>query len=303
MDEDRLKHNDPEPGEEPRWEEEELQGFTDGEIIDPQDPDFDWDAWLETDDDDKFNVWDTTRGKWLMKIGAALMLLVFIAFSYAWLPMYWPPRMAFLEQNQELSVEEMVQACRPAVVSIEAVKSAGLPGRTSQGTGFNIAPGGLVVTNRHVVEGASSVEVAFSDNRRSFSQDIVTLADLDLAIIRLAEKDLPSLPVVTDHMAGSGDTVTIIGNPRGFQRVAARGKVDGYYRINEGASVVFTIDAVVEPGSSGSPVLDQDGRVVGIVFATGRITIDGEEIERAIAIPATALNELLPPSQEPLVNP
>ncbi|MDD4402047.1 MAG: hypothetical protein PHI24_09290 [Desulfitobacteriaceae bacterium] len=53
--------------------------------------------------------------------------------------------------------------------------------------------------------------------------------------------------------------------------------------------LVFTIGVTVAPGSSGSPVLDEQGRLVGIVYAAGKIAVDGEEQDRAIAIPATAL--------------
>jgi serine protease Do len=233
---------------------------------------------------------DEERGSRLnqpvFKIAAVIILLAFVAFSYAWLPFLWPPHLDFLKQNKALSEDDLVRQSKPAVVNIQTTKTGG--GVSSQGTGFNLAPQGMIVTNRHVVEGASAVEVTFSDGNRLFSQDIDLIEGYDLAIVRLKSKDLPFLPVVTDQLSEIGQTVTIIGNPRGFQRVSSRGEVKEYYKTETGM-LVFTVAATIAPGSSGSPVLDEKGRLVGIIYATGTLTIDGEEQNRALAIPATAL--------------
>ena len=233
---------------------------------------------------------DEERGNRLnqpvFKIAAIIILLAFVAFSYAWMPFLWPPHLDFLKQNKALSEDDLVRQCKPAVVNIQTTKTAG--GVSSQGTGFNLTPQGMIVTNRHVVEGASAVEVTFSDGNRLFSQDIDLIEGYDLAIVRLKSKDLPFLPVVTDQLSEIGQTVTIIGNPRGFQRVSSRGEVKEYYKTETGM-LVFTVGATIAPGSSGSPVLDEKGRLVGIIYATGTLTIDGEEQNRALAIPATAL--------------
>ncbi|NLX01721.1 MAG: trypsin-like peptidase domain-containing protein [Syntrophomonadaceae bacterium] len=223
----------------------------------------------------------------VFKIAAVIILLAFVAFSYAWLPFLWPPHLDFLKQNKALSEEELVRQSKPAVVNIQTTKTGG--GVNSQGTGFNLAPQGMIVTNRHVVEGASAVEVTFSDGNRLFSQDIELIEGYDLAVVNLNGKGLPFLPVVTDQMAEIGQTVTIIGNPRGFQRVSSRGEVKEYYKT-ETDMLVFTIAAIIAPGSSGSPVLDEKGHLVGIIYATGTLTIDGQEQTRALAIPSTALN-------------
>ncbi|CFX46364.1 Peptidase S1C [Syntrophomonas zehnderi OL-4] len=223
----------------------------------------------------------------IIKISAVIILLTFIVFSFAWLPIFWPPHLDFLKQNQALSEEELVRQSKHAVVNIQATKTAGAT--RSQGTGFNLTAQGMIITNRHVVEGASAVEITFSDGKRLFSQDIDIIDGYDLAVIRLKSKNLPFLPLVTDQLVELGQTVTIIGNPRGFQRVSSRGEVKEYYQTETGMQV-FTVAATIAPGSSGSPVLDEKGRLVGIVYATGTLTIDDKEQSRALAIPATALN-------------
>lgn len=224
----------------------------------------------------------------IFKIAVVIILMAFIALSYAWLPSTWTTNFDFLKQDKALSEDEIVRRCKPAVVNIKSTRT----GKTAaiQGTGFNLEPSGMIVTNRHVVEGASTVEVTFSDDKRLFSQDINLIDGYDLAVIWFKGNDLPSLPV-SDRIVEIGESVTIIGNPRGFQGVSCRGKVREYYKTDSGM-LVFTIDAAIAPGSSGSPVLDAQGCLVGIIYAAGKIAVDGEEQNRAIAIPATALFHL-----------
>ncbi len=221
--------------------------------------------------------------KLLVKVGAVIVLLAFITFSYAWLPKVGLVQLDFLQQDRMLSEEELVLRCRPAVVNIQATRT-GRAGTSSQGTGFNLEPEGMIITNRHVVEEASLVEVTFSEENRFLSRDIEIIEGYDLAIVRLKGQDLPYLPQVTDSMVEVGQTVTIIGNPLGFQRVSAQGPVENYLKTKNDL-LVFAVAVTIAPGSSGSPVIDEMGRLVGIIYATG--TIKGED--RALAIPAIAL--------------
>ena len=152
-----------------------------------------------------------------------------------------------------------------------------------QGTGFNLEPAGMIVTNRHVVEGASTVEVAFSDDKRLFSQDIDLLDGYDLAIVRLKGKGLPSLPV-SDRMAEIGQSVTIIGNPRGFQGVSCRGSRNIINRSGIQTPISPSLQAAAAAGferdkaaSSASSMLPEDSH-------------RWEEQNRAIAIPTALLH-------------
>ena len=228
------------------------------------------------------------RSKTVFKIVAVIILLAFLAFSYAWLPVLKQARFDFLQQDQSLSEEELVIRCKPAVVKI-AVSSAGGKGRSSQGTGVNLDPQGMIITNRHVIEGAPSVEVIFSDEKRYFSRNIEIIDGYDLAVIKLNAKDLPFLPVVTERMAELGQVVTVIGNPLGINRVSSRGEVKEFIETDSGMPA-FTISTAIAPGSSGSPVLDENGSLVGIIFAMGTVSINDEKHERALAIPSTVLN-------------
>lgn len=230
------------------------------------------------------------RPAWLLRLAAAIALVAFVAFSYAWLPLLSPSHFKFLGQDRELSSESLVKSSKPAVVSIKTIAPDGLPGSSRAGTGFNIDPNGLVVTNRHVVDGAASIEITFSDEERFYSKDCQIIPGYDLALVKIKGHKLPILPV-SDKLPTAGEEVTIIGNPLGFQRISARGSVEGYYAGGEAGSTVFAITAIAEPGSSGSPVLNKQGEVEGIVYAITNLKEGGQEVRYSLAIPANVLQQ------------
>lgn len=243
------------------------------------------------EEDPEDNYLPPRRRSWPIRIGAVLLLVAFVAFAYAWLPRILPPHLDFLHQNQELSQDQMVINSRPAVVGIKVVKNdpaSSVSRLTSYGTGFNIAPQGVIITNRHVVEGAQSVQITFDEEKQMVSNSIELIDGADLAVIKLEEANLPYLPL-GEQLAEPGQTVTIIGNPRGVSRVAVRGTVKEYYQSSGSAPLVFSIEALIEPGSSGSPVLNEKAQVVGIVYALRTENLDRQESKLALAIPITYL--------------
>lgn len=230
------------------------------------------------------------RRKWLVRLAAAVALVAFLAFSYAWLPLILPSHFDFLRQDKSLSSESLVKASKPAVVTIKTVDSNGMPGSSRDGTGFNIDSSGLIVTNRHVVEGAASIEITFFNEQHFFAKDYNIIEGYDLATVRIKGHGLPVLPI-SSGLPATGEEVTIIGNPLGFKRVSARGAVQGYYEGGQAGPTVFAILATVEPGSSGSPVINNQGQVSGIVYAITSIEQAGKEVRCSLAIPASALQQ------------
>ncbi len=139
----------------------------------------------------------------------------------------------------------------------------------SLGSGVIVDPSGLVVTNYHVIEGASEVKVALAD-KREFAADIV-LKDQrsDLAVLRVkgAKERFPTLPFADSDDLQVGDVVLAIGDPFGVGQTVTHGIVSAVARTDVGISdyqFFIQTDAAINPGNSGGPLVDMNGRMVGI---------------------------------------
>ena len=139
------------------------------------------------------------------------------------------------------------------------------------GTGFAIA-GGRIITNQHVVDGAEVVAVRLA-GRRTRARVLGSDASTDLAILRLSNgrgRDLVMLPLGRSAAVRPGDTAIAIGNPFGLARTLTAGVVSAVGRritAPDGAAIRDAIqtDAAVNPGNSGGPLLDDRGRVIGVI--------------------------------------
>src|ERR1700735_3831965 len=139
----------------------------------------------------------------------------------------------------------------------------------SLGSGVIVDSSGLVVTNYHVIEGASEVKVALSD-KREFAADIV-LKDQhsDLAVLRIkgAKERFPTLQFANSDEAQVGDVVLAIGDPFGVGQTVTHGIVSAVARTDVGVSdyqFFIQTDAAINPGNSGGPLVDMSGRMVGL---------------------------------------
>ena len=139
----------------------------------------------------------------------------------------------------------------------------------SLGSGVIVDPAGLVVTNYHVIEGASEIKVALSD-KREFAADVV-LKDQrsDLAVLRIkgAKERFPTLPFANSDDLQVGDVVLAIGDPFGVGQTVTHGIVSAVARTDIGISdyqFFIQTDAAINPGNSGGPLVDMSGRMVGL---------------------------------------
>lgn len=127
----------------------------------------------------------------------------------------------------------------------------------------------LVLTNAHVIEGATAVRVLLQDGR-SFDTDLVgSDPDFDLAVLRLKEADnLPEAPMGDSGDIMPGETVIAIGNPFGFGHTVTTGVVSALNRSIRTEQGVFTdfiqTDAAINPGNSGGPLINIEGELIGI---------------------------------------
>ncbi|NLY44006.1 MAG: trypsin-like peptidase domain-containing protein [Clostridiaceae bacterium] len=161
---------------------------------------------------------------------------------------------------------------------------------THEGTGFNVSPDGLIITNYHVVKDAPSVTITFYDGKMFSAKEWTPLPEIDIALIKINGKDLPTIQLEEDGLVSAGDTVTIIGNPLGFQRVITRGKITSLSSVEEIDSPVLTIEGTIYQGSSGSPVTNENNKVIGVIFATLRNDdIENKDNIIGLAIPASQI--------------
>jgi len=141
---------------------------------------------------------------------------------------------------------------------------------TSLGSGFIWSSDGIIVTNNHVVEGASRISVIFSDGTQVNAKLIGVDPDSDLAVLRVDSKNLSAAPVGTSSDLMIGETVVAVGNPFGLSGTVTTGVVSALGRSvpskEEGRTFTDFIqtDASINPGNSGGPLLNIEGRVVGI---------------------------------------
>ena len=175
------------------------------------------------------------------------------------------------------AVVDVVERLGPSVVSIRVV-SRGRRGEAGEGagSGFVVAPDGFIVTNHHVVHGADSATVVFTDGHEAAARVVGTDPATDLALVRVLEGGLPPVRIGSSERLRVGQLVIAIGNPLGFQSTVSTGVVSALGRNLRGRSGrlienVIQTDVALNPGNSGGPLVDSRGAVVGVNTAMIRM--------------------------------
>ncbi|MHC4753414.1 MAG: S1C family serine protease [Planctomycetota bacterium] len=154
--------------------------------------------------------------------------------------------------------------------------------RTAQGSGFIISSDGYILTNNHMVEGADKVVVELADGQKftATAKDIKTDPDTDVAVVKIDAKDLAYLELADSDTLEVGEWVLAIGNPLGLSHTVTAGIVSATSRSGFGLANLenfIQTDAAINFGNSGGPLINLDGKVVGINTAiagsTGNIGI------------------------------
>ncbi len=166
------------------------------------------------------------------------------------------------------------------------------PPQQAQGSGFVITPDGFVVTNNHVVEGATKIQVSFDDQEKIDAELIGTDARTDLALLKIkSSKTFPHVKFA-EKPVRVGDWAIAVGNPFGLGGTVTAGIVSALGRdIGSGPYDFLQIDAAVNRGNSGGPTFGLDGEVIGV--NTAIFSPSGGNVGIAFAVPAKTAVEVI----------
>jgi 2-alkenal reductase len=200
------------------------------------------------------------------------------------------------------TVSAVFEQASPAVVEIYVTERGGRSGLVrGQGSGFLVDSQGHIVTNNHVIEGATSLTVIFKDGKTTPGTVLGTDPSGDLAVVKVSEaavSGIAPLAIRDSSTVKVGEMAIAIGSPYGYMNTVTVGVVSGLGRSLGGLtrngsrlSGLIQTDAALNPGNSGGPLLDAQGQVIGVNSA-----IDNTDDARSIgfAVPSSLVTTRLP---------
>jgi hypothetical protein len=189
------------------------------------------------------------------------------------------------------SSRDLARKTFPSVVLLVMQDSGGQP--VSLGSGFFVADG-VLATNVHVVRGTSTGQAKLVGQAKTYSIDGVVGVDAgaDLALLKVSGAKAPALQIDESSDLAVGDVVYAVGNPEGLEGTFSQGIVSGIRDV--GPDKLLQITAPISPGSSGGPIIDGRGHVVGVAVAT---FAEGQNLN--FAVPSLYLAALLKHMKEP----
>ena len=192
---------------------------------------------------------------WLMAF-----TLVFNTFAVIF-NVYSIPAIEFLKVSAKLSSQEDVKLYKKSVVTINT--------DSGKGTGFAVSDDGYIITNEHVIDDALTITVVFPDDELYKAQVVESYENYDLALLKIEADNVPHLDLADSSTFKQNEHVYFIGNPLAFSGIANEGKILGYTQATGITPDIIMMNAPVYRGNSGSPVINEAGEVIGVVFATG----------------------------------
>jgi serine protease Do len=240
---------------------------------------------------------------WILGVGAALAFAGAAAAQDTAAPAgpLWQegetvaPEAELVRFNSALT--RLAEQLKPALVQIRVRRATEQPDaedepRRALGSGFVIHPSGYVVTNAHVVERSTTVQVRLASGRRLTGTVVGRDRRVDLALVKVeAPTTLPVIPLGDSERLAVGELVLALGHPFGLEQTVSLGIVSRKGAPLQAAAPGFDFiqtDAAVNPGNSGGPLVDMRGQVVGVNTMAARNGSIG------FAIPINLIKSLLP---------
>ncbi len=224
----------------------------------------------------------TERKRWPFRLVAALLAAAMLVLAFGGiLRLLRLPPMGMLVASAQLSRSADVQNY---MASIAAVSTG-----NRHGTGFVLASDGRIISNAHIIEDAETVMVRLPGQQEQFATEWHANPLSDLAVLSVPTSS-DGLSLELEIVPEPGDKLILIGNPYGFFRIVTEVRFAGFYEIGQDRPPLYAVSGSIYQGHSGSPLINQEGKVVGILFATAGQSSDPAT---GLVIPAQTIQRFL----------
>jgi S1-C subfamily serine protease len=242
-------------------------------------------------------------GRWVVVAAAATVAVVVVVVTVSLLspePAVTSP--ADIKAQVQAAVDKSMEEAQSAPPASVQVYNAILPslvvvraegGARAAGSGVVVNEEGAILTARHVVVGADTIRVTFADGTESTARVIAEEPDDDIAVLAADRSPEVTVPAVLGGVPHIGDEAFAVGHPLGLVASLSAGVVSGLDRavpVGDGSTLdgLIQFDAAVNPGSSGGPLLNRNGQVIGIVTALANPSEQGFFVGVGFAVPIGA---------------
>ncbi|MRG86850.1 S1C family serine protease [Salinibacillus xinjiangensis] len=208
---------------------------------------------------------------WLIAIFMVISVMQFLPKTFSL------PIIDFLQTSAKLSTLDEIDYYQESVVVVETGEG--------KGTGFAISSDGYILTNHHVIDEGPHLNVGFPNGELFEAEIVGAYPEIDLALLKVEGENLPYLTLSSTASFEENEHIYFIGNPLNFNGIANEGEVIGLTETSSIEGSAMMLQAPIYKGNSGSPVINMDGEVIGIVFAT---TNRDEHGKIGLAIPISS---------------